>query len=76
MDGRVQRSLVHTIDWYLIACWFVLLVIGWLSVYSSSHSVEGSGMFALAGRSGKQLLWMGISMVVGTVILFWVKPFI
>ena len=76
MEIRGQRSLVHTIDWYLIACWFVLLVIGWLSVYSSSHSVEGSGMFALAGRSGKQLLWMGISMVVGIVILFWVKPFI
>ncbi len=76
MEGRVQRSLVHTIDWYLIACWFALIVIGWLSVYSSSHSVEESGMFALAGRSGKQLLWMGISMVVGIVILFWVKPFI
>ncbi|MBO4468755.1 MAG: rod shape-determining protein RodA [Bacteroidales bacterium] len=76
MDGRAQRSLVHTIDWYLVACWFALLVIGWLSVYSSSHSVEGSGMFALAGRSGKQLLWMGISMVVGTVILFWIKPYL
>ena len=75
-EGRVQRNLFHTIDWYLIACWFVLIVIGWLSVYSSSHSVEGSGMFALAGRSGKQLLWMGISLIVGVVILFWVKPYI
>ena len=67
---------MHAVDWYLVACWFVLIVIGWLSVYSSSHSVEGSGMFALAGRSGKQLLWMGISLVVGVVILFLVKPFI
>ena len=75
-EGRVQRNLFHTIDWYLVACWFALIVIGWLSVYSSSHSVEGSGMFALAGRSGKQLLWMGISMVVATVILFWIKPYI
>ena len=33
-------------------------------------------MFALAGRSGKQLLWMGISLVAAIVILFWVKPFI
>ena len=76
MDGRVQRSLVQTIDWHLIGCWLALLVIGWLSVYSSAHSVEGTGMFALAGRSGKQLLWMGVSLVAAIVILFWVKPFI
>lgn len=76
MDGRVQRSLVQTIDWRLVGCWIALLVIGWLSVYSSSHSAEASGAFELAGRSGKQLLWMGISLVVGVVILFFVKPFV
>lgn len=76
MDGRVQRSLVQTIDWRLVGCWIALLVIGWLSVYSSSHSAEASGAFELAGRSGKQLLWMGISLVVGVVILFFVKPYV
>ncbi|MBR3500006.1 MAG: rod shape-determining protein RodA [Bacteroidales bacterium] len=76
MDGRVQRSLVQTIDWRLVGCWIALLVIGWLSVYSSSHSAEASGTFELAGRSGKQLLWMGISLVVGIVILFFVKPYV
>lgn len=76
MDGRVQRSLVQTIDWRLVGCWIALLVIGWLSVYSSSHSAEASGAFELAGRSGKQLLWMGISLVVGIVILFFVKPYV
>ena len=76
MDGRVQRSLVQTIDWRLVGCWIALLVIGWLSVYSSSHSAEASGAFELAGRSGKQLLWMGILLVVGIVILFFVKPYV
>lgn len=76
MDGRVQRSLVQTIDWRLVGCWIALLVIGWLSVYSSSHSAEASGAFELAGRNGKQLLWMGISLVVGIVILFFVKPYV
>ncbi len=76
MDGRVQRSLVQTIDWRLVGCWIALLVIGWLSVYSSSHSAEASGAFEFAGRSGKQLLWMGISLVVGIVILFFVKPYV
>ena len=76
MDGRVQRSLVQTIDGRLVGCWIALLVIGWLSVYSSSHSAEASGAFELAGRSGKQLLWMGISLVVGIVILFFVKPYV
>lgn len=76
MDGRVQRSLVQTIDWRLVGCWIALLVIGWLSVYSSSHSAEAAGAFDLAGRSGKQLLWMGISLVAGVVILFFVKPYV
>ena len=76
MDGRVQRSLVQTIDWHLIGCWLALVVIGWLSVYSSSHSAETASAFSLAARSGKQLLWMGISLGVGAVILFLIKPYI
>ncbi|MBP5488662.1 MAG: rod shape-determining protein RodA [Bacteroidales bacterium] len=76
MDGRVQRSLVQTIDWHLVGCWLALVVIGWLSVYSSSHSAEGVSAFSLAARSGKQLLWMGISLAIGAVILFFIKPYI
>lgn len=73
-DGRVSRKLVETIDWRLVGCWLALILIGWLSIYSSIHSAEPAPIYDLATRSGKQLMWMGISLVFGVVILFGIKP--
>ena len=73
-DGRVTRSLVQTIDWHLIVCWILLILIGWVSIYSSIHSTDPSSIFDLATRSGKQFVWAGISLAVGVIILLVIKP--
>lgn len=73
-DGRVTRSLVQTIDWHLIVCWILLILIGWVSIYSSIHSTDPSSIFDLATRSGKQFVWAGISLAVGAIILLVIKP--
>ena len=73
-DGRVTRSLVQTIDWHLIVCWILLILIGWVSIYSSIHSTDPSSIFDLATRSGKQFVWIGISLAAGAIILFAIKP--
>lgn len=73
-DGRVTRSLVQTIDWHLIVCWILLILIGWASIYSSIHSTDPASIFDLATRSGKQFVWIGISLAAGAIILFAIKP--
>ena len=73
-DGRVSRSLVQTIDWHLIGCWLALALIGVASIFSAGHSSDGATLFDLGTRSGKQILWMGISLAAGLLILFVIKP--
>ena len=70
----IERRLSKTVDWTLILLFLALAVIGWLNIYASVHSTETGGAFDLATRSGKQLMWLGISLAVGAVILFVVNP--
>ncbi|MCQ2158412.1 MAG: rod shape-determining protein RodA [Bacteroidales bacterium] len=72
MNGR--RKWYKTIDWGIVICYFLLFVIGWMSIYSSSSASEGASIFDMGERSGKQLLWFGISLVAGCLIMFVIRP--
>ena len=70
-DNRTnRRSLVKTIDWWLVLCYFLLVVIGILNIYASVHSIDGGNIFDIHLRSGKQIMWFGISLLAGILILF------
>ena len=79
MDGMrgsysYDRGIRQTVDWWLVACYAALVVIGWISIYASIHSTEPSSIFDLGSRSGKQFLWMMVVFAVDLVILFVVNP--
>ncbi len=65
-----RRSTGSTIDWWLLLCYLLLTVIGVMNIYASIHTVDGGGIFDLSLRSGKQILWLMISLGVGAMILF------
>ena len=69
-----RRSLSQTIDWWLIACYFIITVIGIMNIYASVHSVDGGNIFDPSLRSGKQIIWLGISLFAATLILFAIPP--
>ena len=71
-----EKGLLKNIDWMLVLCWFVLFLIGWMNIYASIHSSEPSSIFSPDGRSGKQFLWMLISLGFVVVILFVLNPHI
>ena len=74
-DSRTnKRSLSQTIDWWLIACYFIITVIGIMNIYASVHSVDGGNIFDPSLRSGKQIMWLGISAFACTLILFAIPP--
>ena len=54
-----RNGLFKNIDWALVLCYLVLIVIGWINIYASIHSSEPSSIFDPSGRSGKQFIWMG-----------------
>ena len=47
----------------------ILVFAGWVSVYAASYDFDNSSIFDFAERSGKQLLWIGLSFVIAFVLL-------
>ena len=72
--GFRSRSLAKSLDWWLVGCWIVLVLIGWANIYASIHSTEPASIFDWDCRSGKQFVWIGTSVIIALVILFAIPP--
>ena len=72
--GYRSRGLGKTIDWSLVICWLIMILIGWVNIYASVHSSEPSSIFDWSSRSGKQFVWMASALVIALIILFAIPP--
>ena len=72
--GALDRGLKQTIDWWLIGCYLLLVLIGWLNIYASIHSTEPSSIFDWSARSGKQAIWIMTAFALDILILFVINP--
>ena len=68
--GYRNRSLAKTVDWWLVACWVVMVMIGWANIYASIHSTDPSSIFDWGCRSGKQFVWIMTSVGIAGLVLF------
>ena len=71
METR-KGNILARIDWLTIIMFMALAAMGWLAICGASHSyIETSFLefFNQSERSGKQAMWMGISLVVGIFLL-------
>ena len=62
MQRSPKRSLKQMIDWKLVICYLLLVLIGWLNIYASSHSSETAGSWtsqrgAASSSSGSWAAW-------------------
>jgi len=63
------RSLVKRIDWLSILFYLLLVGIGWLNIYSSTFSDTNPQIFDFSQLYGKQLFFVGVSLVSILLIL-------
>lgn len=68
------RSLRDSVDWKLVICYIVLILIGWVNIYAAVHSSEPSSIFDWSCRSGKQAVWIGTAFLLDILILFVISP--
>ena len=73
-SGSFDRGLGKTVDWHLVGCYLLLVLIGWINIYASIHSTEPSSIFAWSARSGKQAVWIATAFVLDIFILFIINP--
>lgn len=63
------QSFFNRIDWPTIILFLLLSVIGVMMIYSVEHRETDTGFILLEKNYSKQLIFLGISLVVGFVIL-------
>ena len=69
MENR-QSKLLTNVDWPLVLLYFLMVALGWMNVYAAVYSPDNViNIFSWDINSGKQLAWIGTSLVLITVIL-------
>lgn len=66
---RQQKNIYKDIDWITLLIYVVLVFIGWINIYSVIYSEESSKILDFTSSSGKQLIWICISFLIGFFVL-------
>lgn len=61
-------SIFKCLDWLTIVLYLILVTMGAISIYAASYDFDNASLFDLNEFSGKQFLWIGLSLVIGLVI--------
>lgn len=64
-----RNSVFRDIDWFTIILYGILVIAGAVSVYAASYDYDNASIFSFDEFSGKQFLWIGLSLVLGLFIL-------
>ena len=64
------KSVFRSLDWITILLYLVLITWGWFSVCGASYSYNQPDLFAWGTNSGKQLRWIGTSILLACLLLF------
>ncbi|MGB0864347.1 MAG: rod shape-determining protein RodA, partial [Saprospiraceae bacterium] len=68
--SRRGESNTADVDWMTISIYLGLVLTGWLMIYAVGYrGEENSSLFDMGTRHGSQLVWIGVSITVGFVIM-------
>ncbi len=63
------KSLLKRIDWLTIFIYIALVAIGWVNIYSSTFTEADPSIFNFGTLHGKQLFFIGVSIIAVIVIM-------
>lgn len=62
-------NMWQSVDWFTILLYFVLVTFGWLSICGATYDFGEPDFFRFGTHTGKQLVWIGCSVVLSFVLL-------
>ncbi len=68
-NTEANVSVFRSLDWVTIILYVLLVSAGAVSIYAASYDFDNASIFDLTEFSGKQFLWIGLSLVIGCIIL-------
>ncbi|CAG0905450.1 unnamed protein product [Darwinula stevensoni] len=66
---KKEEQLSANIDWVMVLLYLVLILFGWVTIYSAVYQEENQNIFSSLTNSGKQFQWMIVSCVIGFILL-------
>ncbi len=66
---RRKESLFGSVDWVALILYLLLVMVGVVAVFSASWVEDSENFFAFSHNYIKQFVWLGISLVMGVVIM-------
>jgi rod shape determining protein RodA len=64
-----NQSTISNVDWIIVSIYIIMVVLGWLNIYSSSLNPEDASNFDFSLPYGKQLLYIIITIPLVIVLL-------
>lgn len=65
-DGE---SVFKNVDWFTIILFLLLVIAGVFSIYAASYDFDHASILSFDEFSGKQVMWIGLSLLLGLIIL-------
>ncbi|MCC7318018.1 MAG: rod shape-determining protein RodA [Bacteroidales bacterium] len=66
---RENQNILSRIELPVLFLYLALTLIGWLSIYAAVFNEDHTSIFDITQRYGKQLLWIGLALVLGLIVL-------
>jgi rod shape determining protein RodA len=63
------RNIYGKIDWLTVWIFIILVLMGWVSVYSSVYDETHSSILDISQRYGKQMIWILAAAVIAFIIM-------
>ena len=57
------------LDWLAIGLYLAIMLFGWLNIYAAGYAEEHAAVFDFSVQHGKQLVWIGVAVILAAVIL-------
>lgn len=64
-----RNRIIGRIDWVTVLIYLSLVIIGWLSIFSAKYNELHPSIFDFSMEYGKQLIWIGVALFFGFIIL-------
>ena len=66
---RQQKSIFENLDWVMVTIYLVMVFLGWINIYAAVYNEEHKSILDASQNYGKQLIWIGSSLLIAVFIL-------
>ena len=64
-----NNSIFYNIDWITVFVYLLLVLMGWMNIYSAVYNEEHHIITDISQKYGKQMLWIATALILALIIL-------